>query len=68
MQRLQKAQQTFATNVKSSLEKLRTLREDSREDREDSREHIEQKEIRILKELAALSKEEDIQLSQQRIE
>jgi chromosome segregation ATPase len=93
LQRLQKAQQTFATDVKSSLEKLRTLREDSqheihdslkkrnalrkkrnnsreeredtREERDDSREHVEQKKIRILKELAVLSKEEYTELSQQ---
>jgi chromosome segregation ATPase len=43
----------------------RKEREDTREERHDSRKHIEQKEIRILKELVVLSKEEYIELSQQ---
>ncbi len=44
----------------------RKKRHDTREEREDSREHIEQKEIRILKELAVFSKKEYTESSQQK--
>ncbi len=59
-------EQNDSQEERNALQKKRNdSREDTREDRDDSREHVEQKEIRILKELAVLSEKEDIQLSQQ---